>query len=49
MNDSGTTQIRSERRNAAENRQRISDATIKLFEQNGIGQVSMNQIECMYW
>ncbi len=44
MNDSGTTQIRSERRDAAENRQRILDAAIKLFEQNGVEQVSMNQI-----
>lgn len=44
MNDSGTTQIRSERRDAAENRQRILDAAIRLFEQNGVEQVSMNQI-----
>jgi AcrR family transcriptional regulator len=39
-----TTQIRSERRDAAENRQRILNAAIKLFEQSGVEQVSMNQI-----
>jgi AcrR family transcriptional regulator len=44
MNGSETTQIRSERRDAAENRQRILNAAIKLFEQNGVEQVSMNQI-----
>ncbi|MFD1673887.1 TetR/AcrR family transcriptional regulator [Alicyclobacillus fodiniaquatilis] len=35
---------RTERRDAAENRQRILDAAIKLFEQHGVEQVSMNQI-----
>ena len=44
MNGSETTQTRSERRDAAENRQRILNAAIKLFEQNGVEQVSMNQI-----
>ena len=44
MSDSDTTPIRSERRDAAENRQRILNAAIKLFEQNGVKQVSMNQI-----
>ncbi|WP_407310040.1 TetR family transcriptional regulator [Desulfosporosinus sp. SB140] len=36
--------MRQERRDAAENRQRILDAAIKLFEQHGVKQVSMNQI-----
>ncbi|WP_434509928.1 TetR/AcrR family transcriptional regulator [Desulfitobacterium sp. AusDCA] len=44
MNNSKITQIRSERRDAAENRQRILNAAIELFEQNGVEQVSMNQI-----
>lgn len=44
MNDYEITQTRSERRDAAENRQRILNAAIKLFEQNGVEQVSMNQI-----
>jgi AcrR family transcriptional regulator len=44
MNNSDTPQIRSERRDAAENRQRILNAAIKLFKQNGVEQVSMNQI-----
>ncbi len=44
MNNSKIPQIRSERRDAAENRQRILNAAIKLFEQNGVEQVSMNQI-----
>jgi AcrR family transcriptional regulator len=35
---------RPERRDAAENRQRILNAAQKLFEQNGVEQVSMNQI-----
>ena len=35
---------RAERRDAAENRQRILDAAQKLFELNGAEQVSMNQI-----
>ncbi|KLU62281.1 HTH-type transcriptional repressor KstR2 [Peptococcaceae bacterium CEB3] len=41
---SETPQIRSERRDATVNRQRILNAAIKLFEQNGVEQVSMNQI-----
>lgn len=36
--------IRTERRDAAENRQRILEAAIRLFEQYGVEQVSMNQI-----
>lgn len=39
-----TIHTRTERRDAAENRQRILDAALRLFEQNGVGQVSMNQI-----
>jgi AcrR family transcriptional regulator len=35
---------RTERRDAAENRQRILNAALRLFEQNGVEQVSMNQI-----
>lgn len=38
------TAIRTERRDAAANRQRILDAASKLFEQHGVEQVSMNQI-----
>ncbi|WP_438492861.1 TetR/AcrR family transcriptional regulator [Paenibacillus sp. IHBB 3054] len=38
------TTCRSERRDAAENRQRILDAAFKLFEQQGVEPVSMNQI-----
>ncbi|MGB8000475.1 MAG: helix-turn-helix domain-containing protein, partial [Anaerobacillus sp.] len=38
------THTRMERRDAAENRQRILDAAHKLFEQNGVERVSMNQI-----
>lgn len=44
MNDAEGTQPRSERRDAAENRQRILDAALRLFEQNGVEHVSMNQI-----
>ena len=44
MNDNVETQGRSERRDAAENRQRILDAALRLFEQNDVEQVSMNQI-----
>jgi AcrR family transcriptional regulator len=44
LDNSKIPQIRSERRDAAENRQRILNAAIKLFEQNGVEQVSMNQI-----
>jgi AcrR family transcriptional regulator len=43
-NDEKIFQTRTERRDAAENRQRILDAAFKLFEQNGVEQVSMNQI-----
>jgi len=35
---------RAERRDAAENRQRILDAATRLFDRHGAGQVSMNQI-----
>lgn len=44
MNDTEMNPIRSERRDAAENRQRILNAALKLFEQNEVEQVSMNQI-----
>jgi AcrR family transcriptional regulator len=44
VNDGDATHTRSERRDAAENRQRILNAALKLFEQNGVEQVSMNQI-----
>ncbi|MDQ7094617.1 helix-turn-helix domain-containing protein [Desulfosporosinus sp. PR] len=44
MYSSETSRGRSERRDAAENRQRILDAAFRLFEQNGVEQVSMNQI-----
>ena len=44
MNGSETIRIRLERRDAAENRQRILKAALKLFEQYGVEQVSMNQI-----
>jgi AcrR family transcriptional regulator len=44
MNDMEEPQGRSERRDAAENRQRILDAALRLFDQNGVEQVSMNQI-----
>jgi AcrR family transcriptional regulator len=44
VKDPGETRARTERRDAAENRQRILDAALKLFEQNGVEQVSMNQI-----
>ena len=40
----GEIKMRQERRDAAENRQRILNAAIKLFEQHGVKQVSMNQI-----
>lgn len=43
MNDENI-HTRTERRDAAENRQRIINAALKLFEQNGVAQVSMNQI-----
>ena len=35
---------RTERRDAAENRQRILDAALRLFDQHGVENVSMNQI-----
>jgi len=44
MNEKNISRIRHERRDAAENRQRILNSAIKLFEQNGVEQVSMNQI-----
>jgi AcrR family transcriptional regulator len=44
MDEKNTEHPRPERRDAAENRQRIVDAAIRLFEQNGVEQVSMNQI-----
>jgi AcrR family transcriptional regulator len=44
VNDSETIQIRPERRDATENRQRILNAALKLFEQYDVEQVSMNQI-----
>ncbi|OCT16375.1 TetR family transcriptional regulator [Paenibacillus pectinilyticus] len=44
MTDIEETQGRFERRDAAENRQRILDAALRLFEQNGVEPVSMNQI-----
>jgi AcrR family transcriptional regulator len=44
VNDENTTHTRTERRDAAENRQRILNTALRLFEQNGVEQVSMNQI-----
>lgn len=44
VNDENITHTRTERRDAAENRQRILNAALKLFEQNGVENVSMNQI-----
>jgi AcrR family transcriptional regulator len=44
VNDTEANPPRSERRDAAENRQRILDAALRLFELNGVEQVSMNQI-----
>jgi AcrR family transcriptional regulator len=44
VNDEDRIHTRTERRDAAENRQRILNAALKLFEQNGVEQVSMNQI-----
>ena len=44
VNEKNTDLIRPERRDAAENRQRILDAALRLFEQNSVEQVSMNQI-----
>ncbi|CAI9394149.1 MULTISPECIES: TetR/AcrR family transcriptional regulator [Bacillaceae] len=44
MTNGKLTNIRLERRDAAENRQRILEAALKLFEQYDVEQVSMNQI-----
>lgn len=44
MADEENTAPRMERRDAAENRQRILNAAIRLFEKHGVEQVSMNQI-----
>lgn len=44
MNDADITPARPERRDAAENRQRILNAAVQLFEQHGVESVSMNQI-----
>ncbi|MDQ0190005.1 TetR/AcrR family transcriptional regulator [Alicyclobacillus cycloheptanicus] len=42
--DTGGTQTRTERRDAAENRKRILDAALRLFDRHGVAEVSMNQI-----
>ncbi|QOS78895.1 TetR/AcrR family transcriptional regulator [Paenibacillus sp. JNUCC31] len=42
--DKSNTTSRSERRDAAENRQRILEAAFQLFELHGVERVSMNQI-----
>lgn len=44
MNEKNIDRIRPERRDAAENRQRILTTALRLFEQQGVEQVSMNQI-----
>ncbi|MFD2616067.1 TetR/AcrR family transcriptional regulator [Terrilactibacillus laevilacticus] len=44
MEDGKLTYMRTERRDAAKNRQRILDTALMLFEQHGVEQVSMNQI-----
>ncbi len=44
VKSSGETKCRTERRDAAENRQRILDVARTLFEQHGVEHVSMNQI-----
>jgi AcrR family transcriptional regulator len=44
VNEENKFPARTERRDAAENRQRILDAALRLFEQNDVEQVSMNQI-----
>ncbi|MED3563829.1 TetR/AcrR family transcriptional regulator [Bacillus xiapuensis] len=44
MKDGPIIYKRTERRDAAENRQRILDTASRLFEQFGVEQVSMNQI-----
>lgn len=44
MKETEGAHTRAERRDAAENRQRILQAALRLFEQQGVEQVSMNQI-----
>ncbi|MDG0794983.1 TetR/AcrR family transcriptional regulator [Cohnella ginsengisoli] len=44
MDDKEEAAPRPERRDAAENRQRILGAALRLFDRHGAGQVSMNQI-----
>ena len=44
MSEAEMPPCRAERRDAAENRQRILNAAIRLFERDGVEQVSMNQI-----
>lgn len=44
INDEKKNNKRIERRDAAENRQRILDAALMLFNKNGVEPVSMNQI-----
>jgi AcrR family transcriptional regulator len=44
VNDEKIFNKRSERRDAAENRQRILDAALMLFNKNSVESVSMNQI-----
>jgi len=44
LKDEKPGSARAERRDAAENRQRILATAIRLFEQFGVEQVSMNQI-----
>ncbi|WP_088228430.1 TetR/AcrR family transcriptional regulator [Desulfosporosinus sp. FKB] len=44
VKDAEASNVRSERRDAAENRQRILNVAIRLFEQHGVEHVSMNQI-----
>lgn len=44
MNNDEASAARPERRDAAENRQRILNAALKLFGQNDVEKVSMNQI-----
>ncbi|QHW32756.1 TetR/AcrR family transcriptional regulator [Paenibacillus rhizovicinus] len=44
MNETEPVPPRPERRDAAENRQRILQAALELFELHGVAQVSMNQI-----
>jgi len=44
MSEAEIPPFRAERRDAAENRQRILNAAVQLFEQYGVEQVSMNQI-----